>query len=102
MSGRALKGLHCGSVPRSPGSGRAAPLGNPPYEPNSILNAESSDESDRVSVGVGDRRQPHALVGVDDLCRVQAAPAHLGEVTFEVVDGEVQQARTSPLRIAED
>ena len=68
-------------------------------EPNSIIDAESPDEADRVSVGIDDGGRPYALAGVDDRLRLDAALTDLLEMVLEVIDGEVEQARACAIRI---
>src|SRR2546428_4848987 len=65
----------------------------------SVLHAKVADQVDLVAVGVTDRAEPHALVGVDDLAWLEAHLAELANALLDVGDGQVEHPVTGPLGV---
>src|SRR5271163_746947 len=55
----------------------------------SVLDSEAADEPDLVPIRVGKRRQPHALVGLNNLAGLKATPFQLIDVVIQILDSEV-------------
>ena len=55
----------------------------------SVLDSEASDQPDLVPVRIGKRRQPHALVGINNLTSLKTTPVQLINVGIQILDSKV-------------
>ena len=60
-------------------------------EGESVVDAEVSDEGDRVAIGISNGRQLYAFVYCLNRPRGETPSGDIGDVAVQVVDGEVQQ-----------
>ena len=58
--------------------------------PASVVDAEAADEPDGVAIRVGDLRQSHTFVCLDDVAGGQAAVGQFDPMCVEVVDRKVE------------
>src|ERR1700722_17164167 len=82
-----IKRINAARLPRKSVRGERSGSNKP--RATSVLNAKAADQRDCVPVRVGERRQAHALVGVDDLTGLKTTLFQLIDVGIQVLDSEV-------------
>src|SRR5271170_8047654 len=94
-----IKRINAARLPRKSVRGERSGSNKP--RTTSVLNAEAADQRDCVPVRVGERRQAHALVGVDDLTGLKTTLFQVVDVGIEVLHGEVDRRRAGTLLVGE-